>query len=123
MGYEIFEGNTSESKTWIPVLESFQKRFELEKPIVIADTALLSQQNIDALKAEGYQYILGERLKNESDEVKSRILGLDIKEGYPVQLQHPNRRLIITYSSPDLSTLFGLRNIGVANQLITEIKS
>ena len=99
MGYEIFEGNTSETKTLIPVLESFQKRFELEKPIVIADAALLSQQNIDALKKEGYQYILGGRLKNESDEFKSRILALDIKEGYPVQLQHPNGRLIITYSS------------------------
>ncbi|HEM49560.1 MAG TPA: IS1634 family transposase, partial [Caldithrix sp.] len=99
MGYEIFEGNTSETKTLIPVLKSFQKRFELEKPIVIADAALLSQQNIDALKNEGYQYILGGRLKNESDELKSRILCLNIKEGYPVQLQHPNGRLIITYSS------------------------
>jgi transposase len=49
IGYEIFEGNKSETKTLIPVLESFQKKFELEKPIVIADAALLSQKNIDSL--------------------------------------------------------------------------
>jgi len=99
IGYEIFEGNTSEAKTLIPILESFQEKFDLEKPIVIADAALLSQKNIDALVAEGYQYILGGRLKNESDTLKSRILGMDIMEGHPVQLQHPNGRLIVTYSS------------------------
>jgi len=99
IGYEIFEGNTSEAKTLIPILESFQEKFDLEKPIIIADAALLSQKNIDALVAEGYQYILGGRLKNESDTLKSRILGMDIMEGHPVQLQHPNGRLIVTYSS------------------------
>lgn len=99
IGYEIFEGNTSETKTLIPVLESFQKKFELDKPIVIADAALLSQKNIDALVAEGYQYILGGRLKNESDAIKSRVLELDVREGHPMQLQHSNGRLIVTYSS------------------------
>jgi len=98
IGYEIFEGNTSETKTLIPVLESFQKKFELDKPIVIADAALLSQKNIDALIAGGYQYILGGRLKNESDVIKSSVLELNIEEGHPKELQHPSGRLIVTYS-------------------------
>lgn len=98
IGYEVFEGNTSEAKTLIPVLASFQKRFELKKPIIIADAALLSQKNIDALRKYKYQYILGGRLKNESNSLKNKILSLDIKEGQPVELQHPNGRLIITYS-------------------------
>lgn len=98
IGYEIFEGNTSEAKTLIPVLKSFQKKFELKQPIVIADAALLSQKNIDALMAEGYQYILGGRLKNESNEIKSRLLDMNIREGHPMDLQHPNGRLIVTYS-------------------------
>jgi transposase len=98
IGYELFEGNTSETKTLIPVLESFQKKFKLDKPIVTADAALLSQKNIDALVDGGYQYILGGRLKNESDPIKNKILAMDIREGHPVELQHPNGRLIITYS-------------------------
>lgn len=60
VGYQLFEGNTAETKTLIPVLETFQKRFSLQKPIVIADSALLSQKNIDALCEGGYRYILGE---------------------------------------------------------------
>jgi transposase len=55
IGYQIFEGNTSETKTLIPVLETFQKKFNLAKPIIIADAALLSQKNIEALRTEQYE--------------------------------------------------------------------
>lgn len=44
IGYQIFEGNTSETKTLIPVLETFQKKFDIDKPIIVADAALLSQK-------------------------------------------------------------------------------
>jgi transposase len=99
IGYELFEGNTSETKTLIPVLESFQKRFNIGKPIITADAALLSQKNIDALVSGGYQFILGGRLKNESDEIKNKILSKDIQEGHPVELKHSNGRLIVTFSA------------------------
>ena len=69
IGYELFEGNTAETKTLIPVLETFQKKFNLGKPIVIADAALLSNKNIKALKSEGYEFILGGRIKNESEQL------------------------------------------------------
>jgi len=98
IGYQIFEGNTSETNTLIPVLELFQEKFGLDKPIIIADAALLSQKNVDALKAKNYGYILGGRLKNESDVIKDKILSLGIEQGKPRQLSSPNGRLIITYS-------------------------
>jgi len=66
IGYQIFEGNTSETKTLIPVLETFQKKFFIDKSIIVADAALLSQKNIDALQENHYEYILGGRLKNET---------------------------------------------------------
>jgi len=99
IGYQIFEGNTSETKTLIPVLESFQEKFNLDKPIIIADAALLSQKNIEALRSEEYEYILGGRLKNENYALKEKVLNLEIKEGKPRELSSPNGRLIITYSS------------------------
>ena len=55
IGYQIFEGNTSETKTLIPVLEAFQKKFNIGKPIIIADAALLSQKNINALNENQYE--------------------------------------------------------------------
>lgn len=98
VGYQLFEGNTAETKTLIPVLEAFQKRFGLHKPIVVADSALLSQKNIDALCQSGYRYILGGRLKNESDPVKLRVLQLGVEEARAGELPHRNGRLIVTYS-------------------------
>lgn len=99
IGYQIFEGNTSETKTLIPILETFQKKFNIEKPIVVADAALLSQKNIEALRTKGYEYILGGRLKNETNEIKANIIKLQIKEGKPQELMTKNGRLIVSYSS------------------------
>lgn len=99
IGYQIFEGNTSETKTLIPVLEAFQKKFDIEKPIVVADAALLSEKNIDALQKAGYQYILGARLKNETERVKKEILNLNIEENKPSETTNKHGRLIVSYSS------------------------
>ena len=99
IGYQIFEGNTSETKTLIPVLEAFQKKFNIKKPIIIADAALLSQTNINALNENQYEYILGGRIKNETEKNKVKIISLDVKEDKPKELKTKNGRLIISYSS------------------------
>lgn len=99
IGYQIFEGNTSETKTLIPVLEAFQDKFNIEKPIVVADAALLSQKNINALIEDQYEYILGGRIKNETEEIKAKIIALDVKEDNPREIKCKNGRLVISYST------------------------
>jgi transposase len=99
IGYQIFEGNTSETKTLIPVLESFQERFYIDKPIIVADAALLSENNLHALQNNGYQYILGARLKNETDEIKEQVLELNVKEDKAKELISKHGRLIVSFSS------------------------
>ncbi len=98
IGYQIFEGNTSETKTLIPVLESFQKKFSIDKPIVVADAGLLSENNILALQKAHYQYILGARLKNESDVVKNNVLKLNIQDDKPSETTNKHGRLIVSFS-------------------------
>ena len=99
IGYQIFEGNTSETKTLIPVLETFQKRFDINRPVIVADAALLSQKNRDALRSNNYKYILGGRVKNESEEIKAKIIALEVKEGKPRELHINNGRLIVSFSA------------------------
>jgi transposase len=98
IGYQIFEGNTSETKTLIPVLEAFQKKFDIDKPIIVADAALLSQKNINALQENQYEYILGGRLKNEKERIMSKVIELGVEEGNPSELKSRNGRLIVSYS-------------------------
>ena len=72
IGYELFEGNIFEGDTFIPVLQHMEQRFNLGKPVVIADAGLLSKKNTLSLEANGYQYILGARPKNESGTIKQK---------------------------------------------------
>lgn len=81
ISYEIFEGNLSEKKTFIPLLKRAQEKFGFSSPIVVADAGLLSRKNIEALVADGYEYILGARLKNENANVKRRVLDLKLTDG------------------------------------------
>lgn len=74
VGYDIFKGNTFEGHTLIPVLQKIQKKYGFGNPIVVADAALLSKKNLDDLAEENYQFIIGARIKNETEEIKSKIL-------------------------------------------------
>ena len=99
IGYDIFEGNIYEGHTLIPFLEKIRLKFNLEKPVVIADAGLLSNDNIIALEDQGYEYILGARLKNETDKLKEQVLKTDFTDGAITSFKRQeNTRLIVHYS-------------------------
>jgi hypothetical protein len=56
-------------------------RFSIVKPIVIADSGLLSKTNINALTERGFEFILGARLKNEKRVLIDKILDFSFKDG------------------------------------------
>src|SRR3989339_881315 len=62
LGLQSFEGNTAETKTILPVLEDFQRKHHLKKVTVVADAAMLSRTNLEALVANGYHFVVGSRL-------------------------------------------------------------
>jgi len=100
IGYDIFEGNIYEGHTLIPMIERFEKRFNLDKPIVVADAGLLSSKNIQALEEKGCTFIIGARIKNEKDQIKDRILQLSLKDGQIHKIKKPdNTTLFISYSA------------------------
>ena len=99
IGYDIFEGNTYEGHTLIPFLEEISAKFKLNKPIVIADSGLLSKDNINALEQKEYKYIIGARIKSEGNLIKKKILEKNYKNGQLRSIKkQENLRLIIGYS-------------------------
>jgi transposase len=100
IGYELFKGNTFEGHTLIPILKKFQDKFKLSKPIVVADSALLSKKNIEDLKEENYKYIIGARIKNETENIQEKILNLKLKEDGQFKIIEKDNedKLIISYS-------------------------
>ena len=83
----------------IPIVEDFVKRFELDDFVVVADSGLMSKSNIALLESGGYKYIIGARIKNESEEIKQWILSLEKQDGLFHELgKLPHSRLVVGYS-------------------------
>lgn len=99
IGYDIFEGDTYEGHTLIPFIEKISLKFNLNKPIVVADAGLLSNENIAALEGNHYEYILGARLKNETQKIKSEILTNKYTDGTTISFNKTeNTRVIVNFS-------------------------
>jgi len=64
LAYDIFEGNKYEGHTMLPVIESFKQKYRIEKLVVVADSGLMSTDNVLELMEKGYEFILGARIKN-----------------------------------------------------------
>ena len=59
---QSFEGNKAETKTILPVVEQFAARHSVTDITVVADAAMLSRSNLEAISSAGYHYIVGSRL-------------------------------------------------------------
>ncbi len=99
IGYDIFEGNIFEGHTLIPTIEKISKKFNLSKPVVVADAGLLSSNNIKELQEKSYEFILGARIKNETTLVKNKIFETNLKDNeFSVIEKSENLNLILSYS-------------------------
>ncbi|MBU0979141.1 IS1634 family transposase [Patescibacteria group bacterium] len=102
IGYDIFEGNTFEGHTLLPILQTMQKKYHFKQPIAVADSALLSKENLKNLSKEKYKYIIGARIKNESEAMKSKIVEVTkkIENSQTVVLRRKDgTQLVVSYSS------------------------
>ena len=99
IGYDIFEGNIYEGHTLLPFIERISKKHALLKPIIIADAGLLSKENIKLLEANNYEYILGARIKNESNQLKNKIIS-KCYDDRTVEcfVKNDKTRIIVNYS-------------------------
>jgi len=72
--YEEFPGNTYEGHTLLPVLNKINKRYQIDKAVIVADAALMNKINLQELESHGIKYIIAARLKNAKKEIKQVVL-------------------------------------------------
>ena len=99
IGYELHKGNQYEGTTLLPIVKKLEKRFNLSHPIVVADSGLLSAKNIGQLEEEGYEYIIGARVRSMSKADKEAVLKLALKDGEMLSLTIKDRRHVISMSA------------------------
>lgn len=96
--YDIFEGNKFEGHTMMPIIKSFKAKYGLDKLIIVADAGLLSAANINELRHENYEFILGARLKKERKEIQDLIFSTRFKHGESRVLPKDDLKLVVSYS-------------------------
>lgn len=79
IGYELFPGNTFDSKTLEASLEKLSKRFHVKRVVIVADRGLNSKLNLKRIRDRGYDYIVASRLKRASKKVLDEVFS---PEGY-----------------------------------------
>lgn len=61
---------------------------------------MLSADNIELLKASGYEYIIGTRIKNESAKIKQRILSESWASSHVINIdKNESDRIIVSFSA------------------------
>jgi transposase len=96
----VFSGNTFEGHTILPVVKAFIKQYSIERFTIVADAAMISNTNVDELRKEGINYIVGARLGNIPHELFQKIhTGLAREDGKTIRLPTEKGYLICSFSS------------------------
>lgn len=75
--YDLFSGNTNEFGTMIPQIKRIKSSCDLEQVIVVADRGLNSSKNLFDLKKLGCDFVIAQKFKTASAELKQQILDQD----------------------------------------------
>ncbi|MBK9255266.1 MAG: IS1634 family transposase [Saprospiraceae bacterium] len=98
LAYDIYDGKKFEGHTLLPIIDGFKQKYKIGDLIVVADSGLLSNENIKELISKGYQFILGARIKNEKQHIKDGILSLNLEDGQSAIINKADLKLIIGFS-------------------------
>jgi len=107
IGYSLFSGKTAEVKTLLQCLNEWRKIVSIGDVVVIADRAMMSDENLLEMERQGIRYVVAAKLKQFPSQFKEQILkrhqeNLVSVRGEQVFIQEhrvSGRRLIVSYSA------------------------
>jgi len=74
IGYDVFPGSQYEGHTLEKAVKKIEKDYQINDIVFVADSAMLSEENMKLLESMGKRYIVGARLKNMSKKDQEKIL-------------------------------------------------
>lgn len=99
IGYQVFKGNTYEGHTLPRAIEQLKQRYSIDKVIVVADRGMMNKDNIEAIITNGFEFIVGDRLKNMSPKVRDVLLDLSKYEQQWIYTDNDNEQITLHYTT------------------------
>lgn len=105
-----FEGNKAETKTILPVINEFKRKHNLTDITIVADAAMMSSDNLQALSKAGYHYIVGSRIHKIPYEIAEfRRTGEELVDNQIITVPFEEYRIVYQYRAKRAA--LDLRNI------------
>lgn len=100
LSFSIFPGNKFEGHTLIPVISALQEKYQILKLTVVADAAMISRDNMQALKDAHLSFIVGARLGVLDPATVTKISkGLNLTDGANIRIPLHDGFLICDFSA------------------------
>jgi len=74
--FEIFPGNCSEFKMFLPEAERLCKTYKIKEIIMMADRGINSLKNLDGLVKKGFGFIVAQKVSNLPPELEAKMMDL-----------------------------------------------
>ena len=102
LGFEVYPGNTFEGKTLKDIIQKMRDKFKVRRFIFVADRGLLSKENLNCLREERGEFIVGLRLgvlKERHEEFYDLTRFRRINDSlYVYETLHQGDRAIVSWS-------------------------
>lgn len=106
IGYTLFPGNIAEVDTLLQCLEEWKKIFTIGEITIIADRAMMSEDNLKKMEESHLNYVVAAKLKSLPEKLKQTILErkrescIELQEETIKAAEHEykGRRLIVSFS-------------------------
>jgi len=93
ISYQVFTGNKFEGHTLMPSILTLKKKYKIKQMTVVAGSAMISDKNIEFLKAENLHYIVAARTANLPIHIIEEIAKqLNQKDEATIRLQTAKQR-------------------------------
>lgn len=107
IGYELFAGNKAEVKTLLNCLEEWKKCFDIQSVCFVADRAMMSDENLSLLEAQGHHYVVAAKLRTLPKSLQTEFFQeknyqaeyLDGSLGWVGEFDYKSRRLVVSYKA------------------------
>ncbi len=107
--HRVFRGNTVDVTTLQPMADELKRRFGLQEPVLVGDRGMFSEENVTALEASGFRYVLSLRSRQQEEFGKAMAAAQDIGLPKPRDLGaertlaevalEPGHRHVVVYSA------------------------
>lgn len=95
LSIQLYPGNTSDPKTFVPTVEKLRLRFGAKDIVLVGDRGMIKQLGKAALGAAGFRYVTALTDPQIRKLLGKKVLTPELFDEEPLAIEHEGRRLIL----------------------------